>query len=161
MPRLWRQWQSFCISGGVGMTARTAHIPQLAMQRDTLCQYLDVTSARLTYLVNRRALPAPINIDGLDLWDRASVDEQDLGFVYFIQAAGSKRIKIGYSRNPSLRFADLQCACPDDLVMLAAVRSARDEETATHAKFRKFRVRGEWFEPAPELLAYIAEVATP
>lgn len=133
--------------------------PPRGMQREALCQYLNVTPEHLSHLIERKALPPPMVIGDLEVWDRHRVDAQEIGFVYFIQTSGSKRIKIGYSKNPKSRLGDLQCSCPDELVVLALLRSHRDDESDLHARFEKYWVRGEWFEPGPELLSYIAEVA--
>lgn len=74
-------------------------------------------------------------------------------FVYFIQAFGEKQlrqIKIGSSRNPTARLAELQVGSPVKLKLLGTVKCkseqhARSVERLAHNIFHKQRRRGEWF----------------
>lgn len=64
------------------------------------------------------------------------------------------RIKIGVSNNALRRvFDDLHC---DEL--LGVEIGGRDREAALHRQFAHCRIRGEWFESNPDLLAYIASL---
>lgn len=82
-------------------------------------------------------------------------------YVYFIQGVASRRIKIGKAGRPSARLKDLQCGSPDDLVLLGIIYdpSGGVLEVDLHVTFAKHHVRGEWFEPVPNLLQYISEHA--
>ena len=75
------------------------------------------------------------------------------GWVYFVQAnCGS--IKIGRATNVPFRLAELQCANPHELIVVAvAVDGGREAEY--HTRFAEHRIRGEWFAPHPEILAEI------
>lgn len=66
-------------------------------------------------------------------------------YVYFIQAGAF--VKIGRSRDPFARMAELQCAHPIELRMVAAVSCARAAETEReiHADMVSRRALGEWF----------------
>jgi hypothetical protein len=82
-----------------------------------------------------------------------------LGWVYFIENAETKRIKIGHSAKPEARLSDLGVGNDCPLVLLGAIEGGPALEKALHARFRAQRVRGEWFQPAirPEVLALIRE----
>lgn len=79
-------------------------------------------------------------------------------YVYFIQAETLGLIKIGCAVDPSDRLYTLQCGSPDQLKLLAVIRdpNAYDREKGLHHHFRAHQSHGEWFRPAPEVLAYIA-----
>jgi hypothetical protein len=80
--------------------------------------------------------------------------------VYFIQPVGGGLIKIGIAADVAARLALLQTGCPIELRVIGVIPGAKaTTETALHHHFAAARVRGEWFEPTPELLAYIAEHA--
>jgi len=78
--------------------------------------------------------------------------------VYFIQDSASGHIKIGMSRKPEQRMADLQVAHSARLVLLGHIPGDRDLEGAFHERFGDLRLEGEWFEPDDDLVAFIAEV---
>jgi hypothetical protein len=72
--------------------------------------------------------------------------------IYFIQAPPDGPVKIGYAAHPHLRLAALQVASAEPLELLAWLEGDRNLERAAHAHFADSRLRGEWFEPTPELL---------
>ena len=80
------------------------------------------------------------------------------GFVYFLHATLSNRVKIGFSLKPNKRLAEILTSCPEAVVYLGCVPAAYKDESALHQKFASIRVHREWFEAVPELLAYIKEV---
>lgn len=87
--------------------------------------------------------------------------ERALRSVYFIQSVTGGLIKIGVAGNPEARLGDLQIGSPVDLHLIGVIKGAEFRgEAELHARFASARVRGEWFEPTPELLAYIAEHAS-
>lgn len=73
--------------------------------------------------------------------------------VYFIQDTGSGAIKIGVSRNPAARLADLQTAHHSELRLLGVMDGMEQQERQLHQQFSC--IRGEWFVPSQELLAFI------
>jgi hypothetical protein len=77
--------------------------------------------------------------------------------VYFIQPTGGGLIKIGMSSNPRERLNLLQTGCPVELRILGTLPGGQPLELELHQRFAAHRVRGEWFEPVPELLAVVAE----
>lgn len=79
--------------------------------------------------------------------------------VYFIQSS-SGAIKIGVASNPVQRLRTLQTAHAEPLTLLCAVLGGAMCEERYHYQFRDHRLIGEWFSPAPELLAEIERLTT-
>jgi hypothetical protein len=89
---------------------------------------------------------------------RLTRDTTSDGFVYFVQATSRVGpIKIGKAEEPLSRLAELQQGSPIELCILATTAGGLKLERALHARFAEFRIHGEWFQPAPVLLDYIAE----
>lgn len=67
--------------------------------------------------------------------------------VYFIEAIGAHRVKIGYSDDPIKRLLQLQTGCPHDLKLLFSIPGNRDTERQYHDKYVHLRVSptSEWF----------------
>ena len=76
--------------------------------------------------------------------------------VYFIQAAETHRIKIGYSGDVKTRIKSLQTS--EELNLIYVIENGTHElEKKLHNQFSKFRSHGEWFNPDDVLLDYIDE----
>lgn len=78
--------------------------------------------------------------------------------VYFVQESGMGAIKIGFTQDVGARVKDLAAATPHKLTTLVTIEGDHQVERAIHRRFSHARIRGEWFRPVPELLAYIAEI---
>lgn len=79
-----------------------------------------------------------------------------MGYVYFIGAAQSGAIKIGFTTgNPLRRLAALQTANCEDLVLLAVVDGSPQLEGEMHRRFAQNNVRGEWFDPTGALGEFV------
>ena len=76
--------------------------------------------------------------------------------VYFVQVGRIGPIKIGTTMTPESRFSGMQTDNPFELNLLHTAPGDDVEEGILHGYFAKIRLRGEWFRPAPELLAFIA-----
>lgn len=76
-------------------------------------------------------------------------------WIYFIQDAVTRSIKIGSANQPALRLAQLQVGNGSPLLLLATMSGTRTDESRLHHRFKRYRLRGEWFRPAPELLQFI------
>jgi hypothetical protein len=74
--------------------------------------------------------------------------------VYFVQAADGP-VKIGISKNPPARMVKMQADNHSPLTLLAVTPGGVAEEQAFHLRFAASRLHGEWFSPAPELLALV------
>ena len=76
------------------------------------------------------------------------------GYVYFVQRITGGAIKIGFTMNVTERVRQLQTAVEVPLRLLGFMRGAPELETSLHDAFSAYRLTGEWFEPAPELVDY-------
>jgi hypothetical protein len=82
--------------------------------------------------------------------------ESDSGQVYFIQSINGGPIKIGTAIDAEHRLAEFQTASCDQLQIIALIPTGGYKlESALHAEFSKFRIRGEWFSPSDELIKFI------
>ncbi len=66
-------------------------------------------------------------------------------FIYFIEAVGCNRIKIGLAGNVRKRMADLQIASPFPLKLLAQIPGSRRLESLLHRQWSEYWLIGEWF----------------
>lgn len=81
------------------------------------------------------------------------------GFVYFIQEAELKRVKIGFTTgHPLRRLRKLANATSQELTFLGFQVGNEDLEKKLHDKFAYCHYRNEWFCPAQELLSYIDDL---
>lgn len=79
---------------------------------------------------------------------------RDTRLVYFISGENGN-IKIGITQDIVKRMESLQCGSSAKLKLLAVARGGAKYEKELHERFSQARVRGEWFEPVPELLDLI------
>lgn len=75
--------------------------------------------------------------------------------LYFIQSEYGGLIKIGRARDVAARLATLQTGCPEPLQVVGIIREGGRFEAQIHNHFHMLRVRGEWFDDAPDLLHFI------
>jgi hypothetical protein len=61
-----------------------------------------------------------------------------------------RNIKIGFSKDPKRRAGEISGA-----ELLAKEPGGAGREGELHLRFQHLRVGGEWFEPGPDLIAYI------
>lgn len=80
-------------------------------------------------------------------------------YVYFVQAASMRLIKIGIARDIAHRLCGLQVGSPDRLNLLGVIRpdgvDPKTVEQHLHAEFHDLHSHGEWYRPGDRLLAYI------
>jgi hypothetical protein len=69
--------------------------------------------------------------------------EADVHYVYFLIAGD--RIKIGVSRTPMSRVADVALGAADRVREVLVVPGTRADEKKLHRRFASYRTRGEWF----------------
>lgn len=79
-------------------------------------------------------------------------------YIYFVQAGGGP-IKIGTSRNPLRRLVKMQADNHEPLTLLAVLHGDEAREREIQKQFWSTQVRGEWFSPGTELLAFIRDHA--
>ena len=81
------------------------------------------------------------------------------GYVYFVKPVGQAGpIKIGHSTYPPARLNTLQTWSPVELELVSSFQGSLATEKAVHERFAKWQVRGEWFEPVPELVALMGGI---
>jgi hypothetical protein len=89
----------------------------------------------------------------------ASFDEYDVGRVYFVEAVGARRIKIGFTTGRvSARLDSLRAGCPFPLRALGTIETLRRAERFYHGRFRHLRLHGEWFRATGELRSFIRRI---
>ncbi len=71
--------------------------------------------------------------------------------IYFIEAIGLERIKIGVTNNLSHRLGILQACSPIRLKVLLAMPGTTQTEAGFHRRFAAFRLHGEWFQATARL----------
>jgi hypothetical protein len=66
-------------------------------------------------------------------------------------------IKIGFTTSPEQRFASYQGSGPFPYEWIGQwpARKGKDDERAAHEKFATYRLKGEWFFPAPEIVGFV------
>jgi hypothetical protein len=78
------------------------------------------------------------------------------GWTYF--ASDGELVKIGFSAKPNRRLRQIECDLGRAIEPLAIVPDGIAGEYETHKRFAHLRVRGEWFRPESDLLAFIEEM---
>ena len=82
--------------------------------------------------------------------------------IYFIGCEAAGAVKIGVTSNRIYeRLNQAQVNCPLELKLLAAVDGGLSGERELHARFAHLRIRGEWFQAAPELMEHISALPCP
>lgn len=82
--------------------------------------------------------------------------------VYFLRIGDGGPIKVGFTRgNPSGRIAQLQLACPWKLQIIGFLAGSKHYERALHERLAAYRMMGEWFEPASDVVRLIDQVLSP
>lgn len=78
------------------------------------------------------------------------------GYIYFVQGEDGGPIKIGWAVDPMRRLQSIQTNSPVPLRNVALIKgTTRTRERKIHEQFAECRIRGEWFEPTFELIAFI------
>ena len=80
--------------------------------------------------------------------------------IYFIRGKESGNIKIGFSNMPKKRKTNLQTAHYEELEFIGFMNGSREDEARIHEMFTKFRIRGEWYRPAPDLIDFVTKSAS-
>jgi hypothetical protein len=80
------------------------------------------------------------------------------GYVYYAGDVGRNAVKIGFSKNPWARVADMRTAIPG-LVVLAVERGSLERERGRQAEFADLRLSGEWFRFETALKEHVERLA--
>lgn len=81
--------------------------------------------------------------------------------VYFLRSERSGRIKIGASADPAMRAAEIRRNAGPVTLLGTVPEGGKQLERELHRRFDNDSAIGEWFDPTPALLSYIAEHAWP
>jgi hypothetical protein len=81
-------------------------------------------------------------------------------FIYFIEAVGLSRIKIGFSKKPIERLKQLQTGSPIELSLIATIPGALELEKELHDRFKASLSSREWFHLTSELKNFIISGST-
>jgi hypothetical protein len=85
-----------------------------------------------------------------------SDEDSTTGRVYFVEAGLGGPVKIGTTTgHVNERLRELQTGNAERLRLLGTVRGGVPTERRLHGWFRYARLRGEWFQPVPELREFI------
>jgi hypothetical protein len=82
--------------------------------------------------------------------DRTSQCSDGESFIYLVQAGN--RLKIGIARDIGKRISGMQSGNPEIIRLIGAFHGGRAEEQALHTQLSAYKIRGEWFEPHPDVL---------
>lgn len=91
-------------------------------------------------------------------WGLRLHEEDPRSWVYFIRRGEDGPIKIGWSKSPTSRLAQLQTGHDMRLHLLATAPGGQWEESNLHRLFCASRLMGEWFAPTPALMGCIRNV---
>lgn len=83
-------------------------------------------------------------------------NRNDVRHLYFVEAVGVGRIKIGSTTNLNDRMKSIGWGSPVETELLFSTMGTWRDEGALHHHFREAHVRGEWFHAGP-VRALIAE----
>ena len=75
---------------------------------------------------------------------------------YVVQRGDYGPVKIGKSGNPDARLRQLQTGCAEPLNLLGLIHD-EGAESELHDAFWAYRLEGEWFRPAPEVVEVLRE----
>lgn len=81
-------------------------------------------------------------------------------FVYFIEAVGLDRIKIGKADDVDRRLSQLKTGTPCELRLLKKLPGSVELERSFHSRFSSLRLNGEWFHAAQPLRNFIASLGS-
>ena len=95
------------------------------------------------------------------VWRGGEPGESGPDQVYFAQCDNGGPVKIGMSNNPISRVYALNTSNPSKVHLLATMPGGRELEREMHERFAGYRLNGEWFDPARELLDFISTIEEP
>lgn len=106
------------------------------------------------------AIVAPIIETAERLHRKGQHRQPDRGLIYFVEAVGLDRLKIGYTSGKiQARLAVIRTGSPVEIRPLLVLKDkAPQDEAALHRLFRPYRSHHEWYVAAPALVQYIADL---
>lgn len=127
------------------------------------------TGENRTYLYYRPSMTRILNEPGTDAYEfelaelrRGRTRPVDgIEYVYFVHSPESDAVKIGRAADPHRRIQILQVGSPGAVKLLGWIRAKPEDrlECVIQGRFKKDRLRGEWFRATPALLKFIEDRA--
>ena len=75
--------------------------------------------------------------------------------IYAMQAGDNGPVKIGIAINPASRLRELQTGNPQALRIVEKIDAPDRQERFLHERLKEHRIRGEWFNPHPEVFGVL------
>jgi hypothetical protein len=91
-----------------------------------------------------------------DLTVQRAIPQRYNSTVYFLEAIGVNRVKIGWSRSLAARQKNIQACCPVPLQVIHTESGEKPREQALHLQFANDRCNGEWFVYSNAIRDYIS-----
>lgn len=100
-------------------------------------------------------------VAGRPLVDRSGTQIPADMVVYFVRSGRSGPVKIGTTANLKGRLSALSHPLVDNLILLGTVDGGRGKEAEMHKRFKKYRLKGEWFKYEGDLAKFIESLPKP
>jgi hypothetical protein len=81
--------------------------------------------------------------------------------IYFVRSGHAGPIKIGCSCNPDERIKSLCTATSWPIERMALMEGGPFLERQLHKRFAHLRIRGEWYDPGPDLIDFVQREGEP
>jgi len=78
--------------------------------------------------------------------------------IYFIRESDNGPIKVGVTKRPETRLKSLQTGNPRPLKLISILPGYAAKEKKIKSDLKVHSINGEWFNPAPHVLEYIADI---
>lgn len=111
-----------------------------------------ITTARRIF---GRRRPGDPTAGGRPTREKTAAQKKRDHVVYFVQYGKTRQVKIGTTRHVTRRVCGLRSGSPTGLHLLATVPGDEITEAEMHRRFRKYRLRGEWFRMEGALAKFI------
>jgi len=103
----------------------------------------------------KQLLPQSLQSSSIKVIEKNQNIKTTSAYIYFIASEDYNYLKIGFSKNPSSRLAELQASQPQALVYLGSGSANRERFEDLMRKFEHLLVRSGWFSFTPELQKHI------
>ncbi len=87
--------------------------------------------------------------------ERSGLSVQGSGFVYFVEAVGMDRVRIGWTASPDRRPNELVRHSPSPLNLLALLPGEKADEAHLQFALSQWRLHDDWFQLANDVREYI------
>jgi len=104
-----------------------------------------------------KVLPKTNHIGGKNSLREMQAKKTKIGYIYFLQIKETNKYKIGVSKDPKRRLADISSSIPFDLNVLAIneINNPYKIEQDIIDEFKNYLIKNEWFELSINQAKYI------